>query len=85
MNSYSVAQRVLYGNDFRLSLVGEQFADNYADEIRRWCVKCHAELRYAYAESECYIICCDRCHTKTLVQAKNPAAALDKVGFKGGM
>lgn len=82
MNSYSVAQRVLYGNDFRLSLVGEQFTDHYADEIRRWCAKCHAELRYAYAERECYIICCDKCHTKTLVQARNPASALDKVGSK---
>ena len=85
MNCYTVAQRVLYGKDFGFSLVGEQFTGHYADEIRRWCAKCHAELRYAYAESECYIICCDRCHTKTLVQAKNPAAALDKVGFKGGM
>ena len=80
MNSYSVAQRVLYGNDFRLSLVGEQFTDHYADEIRRWCAKCHAELRYAYAERECYIICCEKCHTKTLVQARNAASALNKVG-----
>ena len=83
MNCYSVAQRVLYGNDFRLSLVGEQFLNDYANKIRRWCVKCHAELRYTYAESECYIICCDKCHTKTLVQARNPASALDKVGSKG--
>lgn len=80
MNSYSVAQRVLYGNDFRLCLVGEQFLNDYANEIRRWCVKCHTELRYAYAESECYIIYCDNCHTKTLVQARNTADALDKVG-----
>ena len=82
MNCYSVAQRVLYGKDFGFSLVGEQFTDHYADEIRRWCAKCHAELRYAYAERECYIIFCDKCHTKTLVQATNPASALEKVGSK---
>ena len=82
MIRFIVAQRVLYDNEFGFSLVGEQFTDHYADEIRRWCAKCHAELRYAYAERECYIIFCDKCHTKTLVQARNPASALDKVGSK---
>lgn len=82
MNCYSIAQRILYGKDFRLNLVGEQFLSHYADEIRRRCAKCHAELRYAYAESECYIIFCEKCRTKTLVQATSPAAALDKVGME---
>lgn len=80
MDCYKTAQRILYGNDFYLLLAGEKFEDRYADEIRRWCAKCHTELRFAYAESECYIIGCEKCQTKTLVQARNTADALDKVG-----
>lgn len=52
MNCYITAQRILYGKDFCLLLTEEKYENRYAEEIRRWCAKCHTELRFAYAESE---------------------------------
>ena len=52
-----------------------------ADE-KRYCAKCKNEIRYSYFESECYLVECEHCKTRTLVHARSPLEAVDTVGIK---
>lgn len=47
---------------------------------QRFCAKCGTRLGWYYGENECYLVACESCNTKTVVQATSPNMALDKVG-----
>lgn len=54
----------------------------YRQTVGVYCPRCGCELRTAYHEERLYSVECRVCGTNTLVQARNPVAAAEKVGIK---
>ena len=64
-----------------LNTIPLQFSNRLRESEKRFCAKCKTLLSYFYFEHENYLICCPHCHTRTIVSAKSPKEALEKVGI----
>ena len=58
-----------------------KFSNRLRESEKRFCAKCKTNLSCSYFEHENYLICCPHCHTRTIVSAKSPKEALEKVGI----
>ena len=50
-------------------------------ETDEMCPRCQRDLEVYYCENRTYIVRCKHCHIVTLVQARNPYEAAEKVGL----
>ena len=51
------------------------------DKTNARCHSCGGPLEVHYCESRVYVLRCRDCETVTIVQARNPAAAAERVGY----
>ena len=64
------------------TLCEEDFYWHSISENKRYCAKCKTELKYSYLENEHYLIFCQKCGTKNIVEARSPFKALDIAGIE---